>query len=63
MQSIKKALKLSVFIIIMTLASIGLGINAAILPSFNRENAYKPTIEMVESRDEESETEGESHKQ
>ena len=43
--------------LIITLASIGLGFNAAIIPSFKRQDLYEPTIELVESNEEESETE------
>ena len=59
MKYIKKALKLIVFMLIITLASIGLGFNAAIIPSFKRQDSNEPHIEMVESKDEESETQNE----
>ena len=45
--------------LIITLASIGLGFNAAIMPSFKRQDSNEPNIEMVESKDEESETQNE----
>jgi len=59
MKYIKKALKLIGFVLIITLASIGLGFNAAIIPSFKRQDSNEPNIEMVESKDEESETQNE----
>jgi hypothetical protein len=55
MKNIKKALRLLGFVLIISLASIGLGINAAIMPSFRRYDSAKPKIEMVESNEEESE--------
>lgn len=59
MKSIKKALKLISFMLIITLASIGLGFNAAILPSFKRQENNEPLIELVESNEEESNNENE----
>ncbi len=59
MKYIKKTLKLIGFILIVALASIGLGLNAAIMPSFKRQDSNEPNIEMVESKDEESETQNE----
>lgn len=59
MKHIKKALKLIGFVVIITLASIGLGFNAAILPTFKRDNSNKPLIEMVESDKEEEGNENE----
>lgn len=56
MKYIKKTLKLIGFILIVALASIGLGLNAAIMPSFKRHDSNEPNVEMVESEDEESET-------
>jgi len=59
MKSIKKALKLIGFMLIITLASIGLGFNAAILSSFKRQENDEPLIELVESNEEESDNENE----
>ena len=49
MKSIKKALRLICFGLIMLLASIGLGFSAAILPSWKRQETTEPSIELVES--------------
>ena len=49
-------------VLIVTLASIGLGLNAAIMPSFKRRDSNEPTIELVESNEEEPETENEEKK-
>ena len=62
MKSIKKALKLIGFVLIITLASIGLGFNAAILPSFKRQKTGEPLIELVESNEEEPGAENEEKK-
>ena len=62
MKYIKKALKLTGMVLIVTLASIGLGLNAAIMPSFKRRDSNEPTIELVESNEEEPETENEEKK-
>lgn len=45
--------------LIITLASIGLGFNAAILSSFKRQENDEPLIELVESNEEESDNENE----
>jgi|GEM_PF-6751891 len=55
MKYLKKTLKLIGFILLVTLASIGLGLNAAIMPSFKRQDSNEPKIEMIDSRHEESE--------
>ncbi|MEM6829412.1 MAG: hypothetical protein AAGA66_03715 [Bacteroidota bacterium] len=57
MKKIKKGLKLVGFILIVSLASIGLGFNAAIMPSFKRQEDNGPTIELAESREEEADHE------
>lgn len=62
MKYLKKVLKLLGFILIITLASIGVGINGAIFPTFHRQDSHSPTIEMVESKDEESEIEEKEQK-
>lgn len=59
MKYLKKALKLIGFVLIITLASLGLGINAAIFSTFKRQNSNEPIIELVESNEEELETENE----
>jgi len=40
--------------LLVVLASVGLGINAAILPTFRRQDSNETKIELVESKDEES---------
>ncbi len=52
MKRFKKAGKLFLYAIIIVLASIGLGINAALLPSYRREESNVPTIELVEEKEE-----------
>ncbi|MTI20895.1 hypothetical protein E1176_07670 [Fulvivirga sp. RKSG066] len=59
MKYLKKALKLIGFVLLITLASIGLGFNAAILPTTKRQDSNESTIELVESNEEESEIENE----
>ncbi|HNP18927.1 MAG TPA: hypothetical protein PKL31_10870 [Fulvivirga sp.] len=59
MKFIKKAFKLVGFVLLITLASIGIGFNAAIMPSFKRNDSNEPTIELVESNEEDLETENE----
>jgi len=59
MKLVKKALKLIGFVLIITLASIGMGANAAILPSFKRQDSNEPSIEMVESNEEKPDSENE----
>lgn len=39
----------------ISLASIGLGLNAAIMPSFKRQDSNRATIELSESDEEETE--------
>ncbi|QSE97695.1 hypothetical protein [Fulvivirga lutea] len=56
MKRIQKLIKLIGFIIILCLASIGLGFNAAILPNVKRQDSNENNIELVENKDEESET-------
>ena len=51
MKKIKKILKQFALLFIILLTSIGLGINAAVLPTFNIRDAEKPKIEMVESKE------------
>ncbi|MEQ8474065.1 MAG: hypothetical protein RIC35_22905 [Marinoscillum sp.] len=52
MKFLKKALRLFVLIIIISLASIGVGIGGAILPTFHRQDSFLTNVEMVEERDE-----------
>lgn len=59
MKYLRKALKLIGFVLIISLASIGLGFNAAILPTFKRQDSSLPSIELVESNEEELEDENE----
>ena len=60
MKYLNKALKLIGFVLLITLASIGLGFNAAILPPLKRQDSHESTIELVESNEEESEKEKEA---
>lgn len=51
---LKKRIKLIGFIILIALGSIGIGINAAILPVFRRQDIKETKIEMIETKDDES---------
>ena len=53
MKFIKKVAKTIGFVLIITLASLGLGIQAAILPTFNQKERAKTNIEMVEKKEDE----------
>ena len=55
MKKIKKVLKRISLLIIILLMSVGMGINAAILPQFNIRESQKPKIEMVESKEDDTE--------
>ncbi len=55
MKKIKKLLKLSSFIIVIILASIGLGFNAAIFPTARREEKPSHLVEQVENEENENE--------
>lgn len=54
MKSLKKALRLIGLVLTITLASIGLGFNGTLLPPSKRQDNYQPLIEMVESKEDES---------
>lgn len=54
MKKIKKSLKLIGFILIIVLVSIGLGFIGAVVPSLKRYEAIETTIELVETKEEES---------
>ena len=47
----------------MVLASVGMGIGAAIMPNFSRQDSTEPKIELVENREEEVEDMEEKEKQ
>lgn len=50
-----KILKLLGFVLIMVLASVGVGVSGAILPSFRKqENANVNNVELVETKEEET---------
>lgn len=57
MKKVKKTLKLIGFILIIVLGSIGLGFNGAVVPSLKRYEAIETTIELVETKEEESDNE------
>lgn len=54
MKYLKKALKLIGFVLLMTMASVGLGFNAAMMPNIRRDDTNEDTIELVKTDYEES---------
>lgn len=55
MYKLKKLLKLLGFIVIIALASAGIGINAAVIPQYRRQDPPHTIIEMVDEKDEDDE--------
>ena len=54
MKRLIKSFKILGYGILIVLASIGMGINSAILPTFRKNESIEPTIEVVESKDDEN---------
>ena len=57
MKKIKKLIRISAYVLFISLAAIGVGINGAILPTFRRMENPEVKIEMVETKDEETDFE------
>lgn len=54
MKKLLRVLKIFSYGILILLASIGMGINSAILPTFRKNESVEPTIEVVEATDDEN---------
>ncbi len=57
LKKLKKIFKILGFVLLVALASIGLGINAAMSPPLKRHDDYEPLTEMVETKEEDEESE------
>ncbi|WP_421871141.1 hypothetical protein [Marinoscillum sp.] len=53
MKIIQKALRLIVLLLVLAMASVGLAMGGAILPSSYRKDEFLPDIELVEGQEEE----------